>query len=236
MTVEDLDTLGYRDAWARQEAAHAEVVAGGDERLLIVEHPPTVTLGRRADDSRRHLCVTPDELKRKGIDLVESDRGGDVTYHGPGQIVAYPVVRLADHGLSVGGYVRLLQEAVVACVASFGVAARLDPGCVGVWADRGDGAPAKLCAFGVRVRRGATLHGLALNVETDLRYFDLIVPCGIEGRGVTSLRRLLGRQAPSFAAVKAVLVRRLVDALNAAKPGRPTAPAPTAATPRTATP
>ena len=228
MTVEDLDTLPYRDAWARQEAAHADVVAGGPERILLVEHPPTVTLGRRADDSRRHLCVAEGELKRRGVDLVESDRGGDVTYHGPGQLVAYPIVRLADHGLSVGGYVRLLQEAVVACVGRFGVAARLDPGCVGVWADRPDGATAKLCAFGVRVKRGVTLHGLALNVETDLRPFGLIVPCGIEGRTVTSLHQLLGRHAPSFAAVRAVLSRCLTDALDAARPGTtPTPPAPT---------
>ena len=213
MTAEDLNTLAYRDAWARQEAVHAEVLAGGAERLLLVEHPPTVTFGRRVADAESHLCVSRADLRKNGVDLVESDRGGDITFHGPGQVVAYPIVRLADHRLSVGGYVRRLQETVVAALSRLHVAARIDPGCVGVWVDR-HGAPAKLCAFGVRVKRGVTLHGLALNVDVDLKCFQMIVPCGIEDRGVTSLHQLLGPKAPSFAAVKAVLSGCLVDAFS----------------------
>ena len=216
MTVEDLNTLAYRDAWARQEAAHAEVLAGGPERLLLVEHPPTVTFGRRVADAESHLCVSRADLRKKGVDLVESDRGGDITFHGPGQIVAYPIVRLADHRLSVGGYVRRLQETVVAVLSRLHVNARIDPGCVGVWVDR-HGAPAKLCAFGVRVKRGVTLHGLALNVDVDLKCFQMIVPCGIEDRGVTSLHQLLGAKAPSFAAVKAVLARQVAAAFAPAE-------------------
>ena len=210
MTIEDLNTLAYRDAWARQEEVHAEVLAGGPERLLLVEHPPTITFGRRVADAESHLCVSRADLKRKNVELVESDRGGDITFHGPGQVVAYPIVRLADHKLSVGGYVRRLQEVIVAMLNRLHVPARIDPGCVGVWVDR-HGTPAKLCAFGVRVKRGVTLHGLALNVDVDLKCFQMIVPCGIEDRGVTSLHQLLGHRAPSFAAVKAVLARQLVQ-------------------------
>src|SRR5215218_7686897 len=142
MRIDDLGTMNYRDAWTRQEAAHAEVLGGGGERILFVEHPPVITFGRR-DDGRGtspNLIASADQLAKLGVELVQSDRGGDITFHGPGQLVAYPIVRLNDHRLSVGGYVRALENAVIDTLAAFGVAGRREDGAVGIWA--GD---AKVC-------------------------------------------------------------------------------------------
>jgi lipoyl(octanoyl) transferase len=227
--IQELGTMRYRDAWALQEAAHADVVAGGAERILFVEHPPVITFGRRPG-VERNVIAPPAQLEARGVEVVPSDRGGDVTFHGPGQLVAYPIVRLIDHRLSVGGYVRALERAVIDALAGFGVAGRKDECAVGVWADdprapgpgpaacsvTGRHSPtlAKVCAIGVRVRQGVTLHGLALNVTTDLTYFDLIVPCGLYGRPVTSLRKLLGRDVPSMEAVKRALGDGLVATLE----------------------
>ena len=220
MTFDDLGTLAYADAWARQEAAHAAVLAGGPERVLLVEHPAVVTLGRRPG-TERHLRATPAELAGRGVELVQSDRGGDVTVHGPGQLVAYPILRLADHGFTVSGYVHWLERVAVETLAAFGIAARADPAAVGVWVDDpGVGQPAKVCAIGVRIRRGVTLHGLAMNVTTDLRLFDLIVPCGLHGRPVTSLAKLLGPAGPDVAAVKAAFAGRFTAMLPTAEVAR----------------
>jgi len=199
--------MRYREAWARQEAAHAEVLAGGEEQCFFVEHPPVITFGRRPNVAR-NLIASDDQLAKLGVEVVQSDRGGDITFHGPGQIVAYPIVRLNEHGFSVGAYVHSLERIVVETLADFGVIAKADPSAVGVWAEDG-GAPAKVCALGVRIKRGVSLHGIALNVETDLRYFDLIVPCGLAGRPVTSLRKLLGDAAPPINEVKRSLVSHL---------------------------
>src|SRR3954452_22128589 len=146
MLITDLGTLAYRDAWRLQEAAHEEVLAGGEERILLVEHPPVITLGRRADRGDaggdgvvQHLVAAPEYLQQLGVELVQSDRGGDITFHGPGQVVAYPIVRLNAHGLSVGGYVHALEHAVVDTLADFGIRAQRDTGAVGVWADDGTG-------------------------------------------------------------------------------------------------
>ena len=222
MRVIDLDLLDYNSAWHRQEQIHAEVLDGGEEAVLLVEHPPTITYGRRAADSASHLRATPAQLRNLNVEVVESDRGGDITFHGPGQIVAYPIIRLADRSLSVGGYMRAIQEAVVQALAVFKLEAHLDASAPGVWCPdpAHGGQPAKICAVGVRVRRGITMHGLALNVEPDLSYFNLIVPCGL-ARPVTSLHTLLKSNAPSVEAVKAVLVRCLIERLGpgAPKPG-----------------
>jgi lipoyl(octanoyl) transferase len=217
--IQDLGTMAYREAWALQEATHAEVLGGAEERILLVEHPPVITFGRRPGVDR-NIVAPPEVLQSRGVDVVPSDRGGDVTFHGPGQLVAYPIVRLIDHQLSVGGYVRALEVAVIQCLSDFGVAARKDDCAVGVWVDGGSGTLAKICAIGVRVRRGVTLHGLALNVTTDLSFFDLIIPCGLVGRPVTSLQQLVGDQAPPMQHVKQVLGERLVEALS----GRAAAP------------
>lgn len=199
--------MPYREAWAIQEAAHADVLAGGPERILFVEHPPVITLGRRAGVAR-NLIASDEQLAKLGVEVVQSDRGGDITFHGPGQIVAYPIVRLNDYRLSVGAYVHGLERAVVATLADFGIQAAADPEAVGIWVDDG-GTPAKICAIGVRIKRGISLHGLALNVETDLAYFDLIVPCGLPGRPVTSMRKLLGARTPDVQAIRDSLSHHL---------------------------
>jgi lipoyl(octanoyl) transferase len=205
----DLGRMSWHDAWARQEQSHAEVALGADECVLLVEHPHVITLGRQADVARRSLRVDEARLRALGYDLAETDRGGNVTYHGPGQIVAYPIIRLSDHKLSVGAYVRRLQDAVIDCLARCTIRAKLDPSAVGVWVEE-QGGDAKICAVGVRVKRGITMHGLALNVETDLKRFEVIVPCGLEGRPVTSMRKVLGVQCPELSQVRWLLVRSLI--------------------------
>ncbi len=234
MRIDDLGILRYEPAWRMQEQAHEEVLNGREERILLVEHPPVITLGRRAG-ATAHLLASPEKLRLSQVEIMQSDRGGDITFHGPGQIVAYPIIRLNDHRLSVGGYVRRLEEAVVATLGEFRIVAGKDACAIGVWVGksrssefgvRSSGnantssspsaesrAPnpdsAKICAIGVRVRRGVTMHGLALNVTTDLNYFKLIVPCGLAGRGVTSISELLGEKTPGMDAVKSALVRNL---------------------------
>ena len=204
MRVTDLGTMAYRDAWATQEAAHAEVVAGGEEQLLLVEHPPVITFGRRPGVAR-NVIASDESLQQLGVDVVHSDRGGDVTFHGPGQLVAYPIVRLNDHRMSVGAFVRRLEETVIATLMELGIPAQKSPDAIGVWVPDEHGRLAKICALGVRIRRGVSMHGVALNVTTDLRYFDLIVPCGLVDRPVTSVEKVLGRATPRIDQVKDVL-------------------------------
>ncbi|HEV2296275.1 MAG TPA: lipoyl(octanoyl) transferase LipB [Tepidisphaeraceae bacterium] len=227
MLVEDLGLMPYRDAWAHQERVHLDVVAGGEERVLLVEHPPVITCGRRPNVAK-NLLASSEQLQKLGIEFVESDRGGDITFHGPGQLVAYPIVRLIDHFLSVGGYVRRLEQAVIAALGDLGIEGRNDDCAVGVWVDQGTiparspeptrprpadaGGLAKICALGVRVRRGVTMHGIALNVTTDLSYFNLIIPCGLSCRPVTSIEKCLPGGSPSMEAVKRALARRLLKA------------------------
>ena len=143
--------LDYRAAWAKQEEIHAHVLAGGEEMILLVEHPPTITYGRRAEDSAQHLLATPQQLANLHVEVVPSDRGGDITFHGPGQIVAYPIIRLESHGLSVGAYMKRLQEAIVETLAPFHVEGKLEPASPGVWcADpHHDGELAKVAAVAI---------------------------------------------------------------------------------------
>ena len=190
-----LGAVPYREAWALQRALHdrpgsASGVPPGDH-LLLLEHPHTYTLGRSADET--NVLIDPGSV---GADLVEVDRGGDVTYHGPGQLVAYPIVTLDQNlGEAAGGalphvkdYVRLLEGALIDAVRALGLAgAGRHDGYPGVWADPNTPTARKVAQIGVRVERGRTLHGIALNVDPDMSYFDHIVPCGIEDYGVTSL-------------------------------------------------
>ena len=217
MRVEDLGTMGYRDAWAEQERVHAEVLGGGEERLLLVEHPPVITLGRRPGRDV-NVMASPERLAEMGVEVVQSDRGGDVTFHGPGQLVAYPIVKLNGHGLSVGAYVKRLEEAVVEALKRVDIESRLDPGAVGVWADEG-GRLAKICALGVRIKRGVSMHGIALNVTTDLRWFDLINACGL-GRPVTSVQRIVGAGQVAAMDVMKPLLSREITGRFALRPGR----------------
>jgi lipoyl(octanoyl) transferase len=209
MLIQDLGLLPYKDAWAIQEAAHEEVLAGGDERIIFVEHPPVITYGRRPGVDKNLLAST-DQLANLGVEIVQSDRGGDITFHGPGQLVVYPIIRLADHKFSVSGYVHTLEAIIISALKKFGVPANTDAAAVGVWTPSQSCSSAKVCAIGVRIRRGVTLHGLALNVSTDLRFFDLIIPCGLAHRPVTSLGQLLGDRAPEMPRVKEVLLDELL--------------------------
>jgi lipoyl(octanoyl) transferase len=213
IVVDDLGVMPYRQAWERQQQVHAEVLAGGDERILLVEHPPVITCGRRPSVTK-NLLATPEYLQQLGVEFVESDRGGDITFHGPGQLVAYPIVRLLDRHLSVGGYVRRLEQGVIDALAELGITAQKDECAVGVWVDDGTGTLAKICALGVRIRRGVSMHGIALNVTTDLNYFNLIVPCGLSCRPVTSIQKLLGDATPSMDYMKTLVSDRLMTAVD----------------------
>lgn len=174
----------YRDA-IRWQAERAAAAADGcaPESVLLLEHAPVYTMGRRG--GRAHLLRPQAEL---GAELIDSDRGGDITFHGPGQLVVYPILRLRERGLSAGRYVRLLEQAMIETAAAFGVDAERRRGQPGCWT-RGR----KLGCVGVRIARGVSTHGLALNVDTDLSWFEAVTPCGIEGAEMTSLSRESGR-------------------------------------------
>jgi lipoyl(octanoyl) transferase len=158
------------------------------DQLLLLEHPSVITLGVRARRDTANVLETPESLAAKGVALFESGRGGDVTYHGPGQLVGYPILDLKPDRRDVHRYVRDLEEVLIRAVAEFGIVASRIGGLTGVWVDRD-----KLAAIGVRISRWVTSHGFALNVNTDLSPFGLIIPCGIADKGVTSMQRLLGR-------------------------------------------
>jgi len=262
--------MGYAAALDEQRAAHARVLEGRAHarasmtepsgaadaagtsaaglgapfgELLLVEHdPPVITLGRRRE-SASHVVAPPARLAALGVELVETDRGGDVTWHGPGQLVAYPILDLERLGLRIHPYMRLLEQCVIETLGTFGVAGHRDPEATGVWVggakaceaqeagalpDQGaapesraasarSAAPRpparKICAMGVRVSRWVSMHGLALNVAPDLSHFGLIVPCGLHGRPVTSMRAELGASAPSMEAVKRALIGALERAV-----------------------
>jgi len=199
-----LGRVAYRDAWALQHELVLRRAAGEiADQLLLLEHPAVLTLGRNADE--RFVRALPGELAARGIELIRVERGGEVTYHGPGQLVAYPIVQLAERGLLIRPYVRALETAMTETAASHGVVAARREGHPGLWVDPDGPLPRKIGALGVRVERGVAYHGIALNVTTDLRDFGLIDPCGMPGIGVTSIAREAGwppgRSAPSTASV-----------------------------------
>jgi lipoyl(octanoyl) transferase len=178
--------MPYAEALALQRQLVEERRANAiPDVLLLVEHPPVLTLGVRGDGGRSHILATPAALTSRGIEVFETGRGGDITYHGPGQIVGYPILDLRPDRCDVHRYVRDLEEVVIRVAADFGVEARRIEGLTGVWAGE-----EKLAAIGVRISRWITSHGFALNHTTNLSHFDLIVPCGIADRGVTSLAQL----------------------------------------------
>jgi lipoate-protein ligase B len=202
----DVGRAAYGPTLRLQERLAAEVKASGPERayLVLVEHsPPVITLGRGADAA--NVVAPPAVLEAEGVEIHKASRGGDVTYHGPGQLVGYPILRLDLHGRDVHRYLRDLEEVLIRLLARFGVEAGRSEGQTGVWVGR-----RKVAAIGVAIRRWVTYHGFALNVCPDLGHFGLIVPCGIRGKGVTSLEKLLGRPVP-VAEVKAPLVECMVE-------------------------
>jgi lipoate-protein ligase B len=175
----------YQDAWQLQRSTADRVRGGAPPALILLQHPPTYTLGVRGNDE--HLLLSQEAYLARGAEVVRSDRGGDVTFHGPGQLVGYPVIDLRAWGQGPVWYVRSLESMLIDVLARFGIVAARADGRPGVWVGR-----EKVAAIGVRVSRGVTTHGFALNVNTDLSYFAHIVPCGLQDAGVTSMQRLTG--------------------------------------------
>lgn len=207
--VNDLGRIPYRDAWDLQEkllredtdakAAAREAGAGSipqtRHHLLFCEHPPVYTLGKSGDMD--HLLVSDAELAARGIQFVQTNRGGDITFHGEGQIVGYPILDLERFYTDIGRYLRNLEDVIIRTIGDYGLAGERSKGETGVWLDPSiPGRARKICAMGVRCSRWVTMHGFALNVNTDLSYFNNIVPCGIQDKSVTSLQKETGRTLP----------------------------------------
>jgi lipoyl(octanoyl) transferase len=215
--IVDLGIISYTDAFALQQRIVAARKAGAiEDVLLLCEHPHVITLGRNG--KRENLLVSEHVLRQKGVEFHATNRGGDITYHGPGQIVGYPILNLANMKTDVHWYVRTLEEAMIRASADFGVTAFRIPGKTGIWVQaegKGGATEEKLAAIGVHISRWVTSHGFAYNVATDLRYFDLIVPCGILDRKATSLEKLLSRRV-SLSEVKPHLSQHLAELFSLA--------------------
>ncbi len=240
LQVQDLGLMRYAEALQLQRALQQQVIAARAERsdgdavqmhLLLVEHdPPVITVSRRKT-ARQHLIATKQQLETASVEVVETDRGGDITYHGPGQLVVYPILDLNVLGVRLHGYMRLLEQIVIDVLGAYGIEGVRDAGATGVWVDSakhvrgtvgtiedssaapGD-ATSKICALGVRVSRWVSMHGLALNVATNLSHFQLIVPCGLAGRPVTTMQALLGEAQPTMDAVKSTMIDQFRRSLN----------------------
>lgn len=251
--------MAYAEALALQRELQREVIAQrsaaiatdetsaltpGDSHpralgyLLLVEHdPPVITVSRRRT-ARQHLIATPEMLAGAGVEVAETDRGGDITYHGPGQLVVYPILDLNRFGLRLHSYMRLLEQVVIDVLARWEIAGKRDETATGVWVRTGDASAAtassegvqpslaKICAMGVRVSRWASMHGLALNVTTNLDHFRLIVPCGLADRTVTSMAQILGDRCPPMREVKRAMVEAFERATAARYGDSSSSPAP----------
>jgi len=185
-----LGRVAYPSGLSHQRRLWKEVQKRETEKrgfLVLLEHPPIVTIGRFG--STENLLASQEEFKEQGVDIRRVERGGDITFHGPGQLVGYPILRLSDFNLVVKSYIYSLEETLIDLLSLFRIKGHIVHGYPGVWADE-----EKIAAIGVRIREGITMHGFALNVSTDLKYFSLIVPCGIQNKGVTSMEKILGRR------------------------------------------
>lgn len=225
-SIVDLGLIAYAEAWELQKRVVAARKAGAiEDVLLFCEHPHVITLGRSGN--RANLLASESVLRQKGVEFFETSRGGDITYHGPGQIVGYPILNLGAIRRDVVWYVRTLEEAMIRATADLGIAARREPGKTGIWVHADEAAyrskrdsslafgmtdqqAEKLAAIGVHISRWVTSHGFAYNVATDLRYFELIVPCGIVDRKATSLEKLLGRRV-SLEEIRPLLVKQVCE-------------------------
>ena len=200
LEISDWNMIPYAGAWSRQTEwfdALVHAKQAGEcyvNHIVLCEHPHVYTLGRSGKE--RNMLLGEEQLRRIGATLYHIDRGGDITYHGPGQLVCYPILNLEDFSLGLKEYVHLLEEAVIRVCASFGIAAGRLEKATGVWLEGDTPRARKICAIGVRSSHFVTMHGLALNVNTDLRYFSYINPCGFIDKGVTSLQKELGHEVP----------------------------------------
>lgn len=200
MEIENWGVISYPEAWQRQTELFDELVNAKQEgrpyvnRIVFCQHPHVYTLGRHGKAA--NMLLSEEQLERIGASLFHIDRGGDITYHGPGQLVCYPILNLEDYHLGLKEYIYVLEEAVIRVCASYGIEAGRVKGATGVWLAAGTPQERKICAIGVRSSHFVTMHGLALNVNTDLRYFSYIHPCGFMDKGVTSLQKELGCEVP----------------------------------------
>lgn len=206
VAFEDLGFRDYGDVWDYQEQRFQQILDikiqnrrkdsadSTPNYFLFVEHPHVYTLGKSGDIT--NLLVSEQQLTERGAQFYRINRGGDITYHGPGQVVGYPILDLDNFFTDIHKYLRLLEEMIILTLSEYGLQGERSKGETGVWLDVGTPRARKICAMGVRASRWVTMHGFALNVNTDLSYFELMVPCGIRGKGVTSLSRELGRHIP----------------------------------------
>ena len=199
LLVSNIGRTRYIDAWTLQQELWTLRQAGAiEDILLLTEHEHVYTLGKSTDDN--HLLASDEELKISGTDVFHIDRGGDITYHGPGQIVSYPIIDLHNYFLDIHRYLRSLEDVIIRTLAAFGIMAGREKDMTGVWVNE-----EKIAAIGVKVSRWVTMHGFALNVQTDLSKFDRIIPCGIFHKGVTSMQRTLGQQVPIDSVQKTIV-------------------------------
>lgn len=222
VVVRDLGVMPYQEAWDYQEAllkqslAIKQGSATGDIQnyLLFTEHPPVYTLGKSG--KQEHLLMSEERMAEAGIEFVHTNRGGDITFHGPGQIVGYPIIDLEQFSTDIGWYLRSLEEVIIRTLQHYGIEAGRSPGETGVWLDPEVKIKArKICAMGVRCSRWITMHGFALNVETDLSYFNNIIPCGIPDKQVTSIEKEIGRKV-SKEEVKQLLTSHFQEVFDCA--------------------
>ncbi|SHJ17723.1 lipoyl(octanoyl) transferase [Mesonia phycicola] len=223
--VQELGVKDYKETWEYQEQLFQDTlntkIKNRRENLglptknhfLYVEHPHVYTLGKSGDFS--NLLISEEELAKKNATFYKVNRGGDITYHGPGQIVGYPILDLDNFFTDIHKYLRLLEEAVIKTLAEYNLAAERSKGETGVWLDVGTPFARKICAMGVRASRWVTMHGFALNVNADLGYFDNMIPCGIKGKAVTSLNVELGKTEVNIAEVKEKLLKHFAELFEA---------------------
>ena len=223
--VKDLGLKDYKEAWDYQELLFQQTVdlkiknrredthVPTPNHFLFVEHPHVYTLGKSGDIE--NLLVDEQYLEQKGATFYKINRGGDITYHGPGQIVGYPILDLDNFFTDIHKYLRLLEEMVILTLAEYGLKGERSKGETGVWLDVGTPFARKICAMGVRASRWVTMHGFALNVNADLGYFDLMIPCGIKGKAVTSLNVELGQQEVPMGEVKEKLLKHFSELFSA---------------------
>jgi len=220
----ELGLKSYQEALAVQEKLFNQTIAikranrnqqqqtQTENYLLWVEHTPVITLGKSGKSE--HLLLDENQLKKKGIEYYPTNRGGDITFHGPGQLVGYPILDLDNFFTDIHKYLRFLEEAIILTLEEYGLKGARSDGETGVWLDVGTPFARKICAMGVKASRWVTMHGFALNINTDLSYFEYIVPCGIQGKAVTSLEKELGRNVP-FEEVKTKLIVHFADLFEA---------------------
>ncbi|HTO35666.1 MAG TPA: lipoyl(octanoyl) transferase LipB [Flavobacterium sp.] len=223
--IQDLGKKDYNDTWKYQETLFKEIVdlkiakrnnpeIETPNHFLFVEHPHVYTLGKSGDIS--NLLLSEKQLEAKGATFYKINRGGDITYHGPGQIVGYPILDLENFFTDIHKYLRLLEEVIIRTLAEYNIKSTRSEGETGVWIDVGTPFARKICAMGVRASRWVTMHGFALNVNTDLGYFDNIIPCGIRGKAVTSLNNELGLTYVDEEEVKSKIVKYFSTLFEAA--------------------